>query len=107
LSSFLYSKINDKVKTIIRIGQLANIVDVTTATIRFYEQKGFMTSTKRSSNSYRHDDNDIQCLQLIKFSQGFSLDELPKIFQQRHSFNLLFIKAKRKAGRISDDARGC
>lgn len=85
-----------------RIGQLANIVGVTTATIRFYEQKGLMTSAKRSSNGYRYyDDNDIQRLQLIKFSQGlgFSLDELPKMFSAEtldHESILLKLKEKQE-----------
>jgi len=83
-----------------RIGQLAQIVGVTTATIRFYEQKGLMTHAKRRSNGYRfYDENDIQRLQLIKFSQGlgFTLDELPKMFSQEkldHDSVLLKLKEK-------------
>ncbi|GAB5380992.1 MAG: hypothetical protein Alis3KO_17760 [Aliiglaciecola sp.] len=65
-----------------RIGELASKSGVPTSTIRFYEQKGLMPEVPRRASGYRIYDNDaLDRLQLIKFSQslGFSLDELPKL----------------------------
>lgn len=67
---------------IMRIGELASKSGVTTSTIRFYEQKGLMPKAARKASGYRtYDDEALNRLQLIKFSQslGFSLDELPQL----------------------------
>jgi len=65
-----------------KIGQLAKVTGVTSATIRFYEQKGLMPFAKRGSNSYRiYNEEDVLRVQLIKYCQhlGFSLSQLPSL----------------------------
>ena len=62
-----------------KIGELAQHSGVAPSTIRFYESKGLLKST-RSSNGYRQYNSDsLRQIQLIRFSQslGFSLDEMP------------------------------
>lgn len=73
-----------------RIGELAKISDLPASTIRFYEQKGLMPKAQRSASGYRlYDETALDRLQLIKFAQslGFSLDELPTMFNDEHGLD--------------------
>lgn len=66
-----------------RIGQLAQAIDLPTSTIRFYEQKGLLPPAARTAKGYRqYDTHAIERLKMIKFatSLGFSLDDLPGLF---------------------------
>lgn len=66
-----------------RIGELAKQSELTASTIRFYEQKGLLPKALRSPSGYRvYDSSALDRLQMIKFAQslGFSLDELPTLF---------------------------
>lgn len=66
-----------------RIGQLAEVIDLPTSTIRFYEQKGLIPPAERTSKGYRkYDLLAVERLKMIKFatSLGFSLDDLPGLF---------------------------
>ncbi|WDT85183.1 MerR family transcriptional regulator [Alteromonas sp. 009811495] len=66
-----------------RIGQLAQAIDLPTSTIRFYEQKGLLPPAARTAKGYRqYDAHAIERLKMIKFatSLGFSLDDLPGLF---------------------------
>lgn len=88
-----------------RIGQLSSLAQVSTATIRFYEQQGLMPSAKRSSNGYRqYDQQDLQQLQLIKFCQtlGFSLQELPSMLPiEKEGHEEILSKLKQKQVEIA------
>lgn len=73
-----------------RIGELAKISELPASTIRFYEQKGLMPKAQRSASGYRvYDGTALDRLQLIKFAQslGFSLDELPTMFNDDHGLD--------------------
>ncbi|MCB4435085.1 MerR family transcriptional regulator [Alteromonas sp. McT4-15] len=66
-----------------RIGQLAQAIDLPTSTIRFYEQKGLLPPAARTAKGYRqYNTHAIERLKMIKFatSLGFSLDDLPGLF---------------------------
>ncbi len=88
-----------------RIGQLSSLAQVSTATIRFYEQQGLMPNAKRSSNGYRrYDQHDLQQLQLIKFCQalGFSLQELPSMLPiEKEGHEEILSKLKQKQVEIA------
>lgn len=60
------------------ISEVAKKTGLTTKTIRFYEDKGIISSPLRASNGYRHySETNIDELQLIRRSRlvGFTLDE--------------------------------
>lgn len=62
-----------------KIGDLAKITGLTTATIRFYESKGLLKSVGRKANGYReYPPEAISVLSIIINAQqtGFTLDEI-------------------------------
>jgi len=70
-----------------KIGQVAKLVGVSCDALRFYEERGLITST-RSANGYRHYHPDtVQLVRYIRTAQqlGFSLAEvgenLPALWQ--------------------------
>ncbi|MFB7138506.1 MerR family transcriptional regulator [Gottfriedia sp. NPDC056225] len=71
-----------------RINELANKMDLTVHTIRFYEKEGLLDSrhVQREKNNYRnYSDEAIERLKLIKKFQnvGCSLIELKEILQDK------------------------
>ncbi|MFC6441296.1 Zn(2+)-responsive transcriptional regulator [Bowmanella sp. JS7-9] len=70
----------------LKIGQLAKATGVSNETIRFYESKGLLTASERSSNGYRHYGSDaLQRLRFILRAKrvGFSLDEIAELLALR------------------------
>ena len=67
----------------LRIGQLAEAVDVASSKIRYFEKEGVFLSGQRSNNGYReypHTSIDILKLIIQAQSVGFSVKELKQIF---------------------------
>lgn len=70
----------------LRIGQLANTAEVTTDTVRFYEQQKLLPKPKRTGGGYRIYDRDtVDRLNFIRKAQrmGFSLDQIKSILSER------------------------
>lgn len=69
------------------IGQLADVLDVPTRTIRFYERKGLLPEPDRATNGYRiYDDTTIARLRFIRNAQaaGLTLAEIASIIHVRN-----------------------
>lgn len=64
------------------ISEVASRARVSTATLRFYERKGLISSSGRSGNRRQFDDSVLERLALIALGQaaGFSLDEIGRMF---------------------------
>ncbi len=63
----------------LRIGELAEVLQTTTKTIRFYESKGLLPKAKRSASGYRlyGEGAVIQARQVLGLRRlGLSIDEL-------------------------------
>jgi MerR family transcriptional regulator, copper efflux regulator len=71
---------------VVRIGQLAERLGITTKAIRFYESIGLLPEPSRSPSGYRsYDEPDADRLTFIKTAQrlGLSLDEIKEIIAFR------------------------
>lgn len=64
------------------IGEVAKLSGVPASTLRFYEEKGLITSTGRQGLRRRFDPGVIERLALIALGRtaGFSLDEIAQMF---------------------------
>ncbi len=70
----------------VRIGELADLLGVTTKSIRFYESIGLMPDPARTPSGYRdYAGEDAERLTFIKTAQrlGLSLDEIREIIAFR------------------------
>lgn len=68
----------------LKIGELAQKTNVSTATLRYYEQCGLLGSANRADNGYRYYPLEaIQHIEFIKKAQqlGFSLQDIATILQ--------------------------
>lgn len=66
------------------IGQLAREADVPTSTIRYYERRGLLTPSGRSSGNYRvYDDNALERLRFVRSAQaaGFTLSDITSLLE--------------------------
>lgn len=73
-------------KAALRIGQLANDLNTTTKTLRFYEDIGLFSSISRSDAGYRmYDANSItQARMVIQLRRlGFTLKELKELLNSK------------------------
>ena len=64
------------------IGQVAQLVELPTKTIRFYEESGVISLPKRAENGYRLYSNDaVEELRLLKYARdlGLPLVEIKKL----------------------------
>ena len=71
---------------IVRIGELASSGDVSTKTIRYYEQIGIVDAPPRTSSGYReYGDDAVERLRFIRSAQrvGLSLGEIGGIIEIR------------------------
>jgi len=62
-----------------RIAELASRARVKVSTVRYYEREGIVAAPARTTNGYRHyDDDDLQLLRFLRRGQelGFTLAEL-------------------------------
>ncbi len=67
-------------------GELANLIGVSTDTLRHYERKGVLARPRRAPNGYRQYPPDtLERLWLIRraLAVGFTLDELSRFLQVR------------------------
>jgi MerR family transcriptional regulator, redox-sensitive transcriptional activator SoxR len=64
------------------IGQVAALSELSVATIRFYEEKELIGSTRTAGNQRRYHSSVIRRLAIIKIAQrvGISLQELKSLF---------------------------
>jgi len=69
-----------------KIGELAQLANVSNDTIRYYEKQGMMSSTVRNSSGYRqYDECDLQRLRFIRYakSTGFTLEAIKELLSIR------------------------
>lgn len=69
-----------------RIGQVAALAGVPTATVRYYERRGLIAQTTRTASGYRFFGHDAaRRLRFIKHVQalGFSLDQIQRMLELR------------------------
>ena len=69
-----------------RIGELADVVGITTEAIRYYERVGLLPAPTRTSSGYRdYDDPAVERLRFIRTAQtvGFTLGEIGEIIALR------------------------
>ncbi|KQN63931.1 Zn(2+)-responsive transcriptional regulator [Erwinia sp. E602] len=69
-----------------RIGQLANLADVTPDTIRFYEKQQMMDHQVRTEGGFRlYSENDLQRLKFIRYGRqlGFTLEAIRELLSIR------------------------
>ncbi|HIF9543512.1 TPA: Cu(I)-responsive transcriptional regulator [Photobacterium damselae] len=82
------------------ISDIAKKTDLTTKTIRFYEDKGIITPPMRADNGYRYyNDGHLAELLLIKRSRlvGFSLEECRELLALSRDPNRRSADVKQKA----------
>lgn len=69
-----------------RIGEVAALAGVPTATVRYYERRGLIAQTARTASGYRHYGPEAaRRLRFIKHTQelGFSLEEIQHMLELR------------------------
>jgi MerR family copper efflux transcriptional regulator len=69
-----------------RIGELAQRLDLNPRTIRFYEATGVLPEPERTPSGYRdYEESDVDRLRFIKLAQslGLSLDEISEVLAFR------------------------
>lgn len=74
------------------IGDLAKKLNITTRTIRYYDQKGLVKPSRVSGSGYRlYSDEQIKQLRLIIFLKelGFSLKDIQKILEDKNGDRLI------------------
>ena len=84
--------------SLMKIGELAGAVGVTTKTIRFYESYGLLPEPPRTASGYRsYEDADAERLRFIKTAQrlGLTLDEIRGIIAFRD-------RGERPCGYVAD-----
>ena len=64
------------------IGQIANISNISVPTVRFYEERQLIWSTRTSGNQRRYHSSMVRRIAIIKIAQrvGISLKEVQDIF---------------------------
>jgi MerR family mercuric resistance operon transcriptional regulator len=70
----------------LKIGQLAQIAEVSVDAVRFYERRGLLPEPERTESGYRvYARDDVQQLRFIKRAQevGFSLNEVRELLALR------------------------
>ncbi len=73
------------------IKELAQRLDISPKTIRFYEEEGVIPKAKRSENNYRYyTEDDFKRLNFVKKARalGMSIEEIRKIFDIREKGNM-------------------
>ncbi|MBB3325034.1 Zn(2+)-responsive transcriptional regulator [Atlantibacter sp. RC6] len=69
-----------------RIGEIANMADVTPDTIRFYEKQQMMDHEVRTEGGFRlYSENDLQRLKFIRYARqlGFTLESIRELLSIR------------------------
>jgi len=69
-----------------RIGQLADDVEITTEAVRYYEKVGLLAAPTRTASGYRdYDQRALERLRFIRTAQtvGFTLGEIGEILELR------------------------
>ncbi len=69
-----------------QIGELSEISDVSTQTIRYYERAGVLPQPERARNGYRiYDQDDVERLRFVRSARAldFSLDDIQEILELR------------------------
>lgn len=73
------------------IKELAQMLDISPKTIRFYEEEGVIPKARRNESNYRYyTDDDYKRLKFIKKARalGMSIEEIRKIFEIRENGNM-------------------
>ncbi|NEM83747.1 MerR family transcriptional regulator, partial [Escherichia coli] len=79
------------------IGDLAKKLNITTRTIRYYDQKGLVKPSRVSESGYRlYSDEQVKQLKLIIFLKelGFSLKDIQKILEDKNGDKLIDLLLK-------------
>lgn len=74
------------------IGELAKKLNITTRTIRYYDQKGLVKPSRVSESGYRlYSAKQVKQLKLIIFLKelGFSLKDIQKILEDKNGDKLI------------------
>ncbi len=78
----------NSLKGLLKIGEIAKITGIAVSTLRYYEAIGLVKPTDKSSAKYRYyKKDDIQLIVFVKKAQniGFTLDEIKLILSERSS----------------------
>ena len=81
------------------IGELAKKLNITTRTIRYYDQKGLVRPNSIGENGYRfYTVEQVKQLKLVIFLKelGFSLKDIQKILEDENGDKLIEIRKKQK-----------
>lgn len=84
------------------IGEVSKKSGVSTATLRFYEEKGLIASIGRNGLRRQYHSNILEKLALITLAKlaGFKLDELNELFKNQKKILLDKAQLKKKANEI-------
>ena len=90
------------------IGDLAKQLNITTRTIRYYDQKGLVKPSRVSESGYRlYSNEQIKQLKLIIFLKelGFSLKDIQKILEDKNGDKLIDLLLKDQLKRNKEETR--
>lgn len=90
------------------IGDLAKQLNITTRTIRYYDQKGLVKPSRVSESGYRlYSNEQIKQLKLIIFLKelGFSLKDIQKILEDKNGDKLINLLLKDQLKRNKEETR--
>lgn len=84
------------------IGEVSKKSGFSTSTLRFYEEKGLISSIERKGLRRQYHSNVLEKLALITLAKqaGFKLDELNEIFKNQKKIQLDKVQLKKKANEI-------
>ena len=86
-----------------RIGEFAQSVGLTTATVRYYERRGLLDQAERASNNYRnYTPMDMRRIEYVLRARqlGLTLQEIRNLLRQSDSLDGIEVE------RLVDDAMG-
>ena len=90
------------------IGDLAKKLNITTRTIRYYDQKGLVKPSRVSESGYRlYSAKQVKQLKLIIFLKelGFSLKDIQKILEDKNGDKLIDLLLKDQLKRNKEETR--
>lgn len=88
------------------IGEVAKKLQISTRTLRFYDQKGLIKPIKDESNGYRfYDEKQIAQLQLILYLKelGFSLNKIKMLLEDSHGLESLILLVKAQTNDTNEE----
>lgn len=96
----------------LQIGDLSKLVDISTKTIRYYEEIELLPPPRRGENGYRqYDQSDVELLRFIRRARSldFALDDITEIlaFRERGEAPCQYVMSlmEERIGQIADRIR--